>query len=85
MEISGGSDGGVKGDLGRVRRKGSDVTRRLLLLAKLLSEEERRPLQIRQTSPVLKVGDGIPVLRNCTSQGLVCSSDSSRRSSEMPP
>lgn len=85
MENSEDSDGGVKGDLGRVSRKESDVTRRVLLLVKLLSEEERRRLQIRQTSPVLKVGDGIPVFRNCTSQGLVCNSDSSLRSSEMPP
>lgn len=34
MEISGDNDGGVKGHLGKVSRKESDVTRRVLELGK---------------------------------------------------
>lgn len=34
MEISGDNDSGVRGDLGKVSRKESDVTGRVLLLGK---------------------------------------------------
>lgn len=53
MEISGDNDSGVKGHLGKVSRKESDVTGECWSLGKLLSEDRCR-LQIRQTRPVLR-------------------------------